>query len=263
MTDHDPYLDVRDLHVRYPDGAHAVRGVSFTVGRGETVALVGESGCGKTTIANAVIGGLPRGSVVDGEVHFVAADGERVDLLALDAGARRALRGRRIGYVPQNPFGACDPLRRVGHHVESSWRVHALRPRPGEVATLVERLGVPDAAQRLRGRPHTWSGGMLQRASIAGASALAPSLVLADEPTSALDRPVAWALVDLLRQLRASGLGILWVTHDLSLLPGTVDEVLVLADGEVVERGATEQVLGAPQHPITRALRAAVPRLPA
>lgn len=222
MTDHDPYLDVRDLHVRYPDGAHAVRGVSFTVGRGETVALVGESGCGKTTIANAVIGGLPRGSVVDGEVHFVAADGERVDLLALDAGARRALRGRRIGYVPQNPFGACDPLRRVGHHVESSWRVHALRPRPGEVATLVERLGVPDAAQRLRGRPHTWSGGMLQRASIAGASALAPSLVLADEPTSALDRPVAWALVDLLRQLRASGLGILWVTHDLSLLPGLV-----------------------------------------
>lgn len=257
MSERPPCLEVRDLHVRYPDGAHAVRGVSLVVGQGETVALVGESGCGKTTIANAIIGGLPRRSTVEGEVHLAMDDGTTVDLLSLDARARRALRGRRIGYVPQNPFGACDPLRRVDHHVESSWRVHGLRPGDGEVVTLVERLGVQDAVSRLRARPHTWSGGMLQRASIAGGRALAPALVLADEPTSALDADLARST---LAALCDTGAAVLLISHDLMLAAAVATRVYVLYGGELMEEAAGDRLLDRPRHPYSRALLDAVPR---
>lgn len=251
-------LDIVDLHVHYPDGSHVLRGVSLSVEENETVALVGESGCGKTTLANAVVASLPRRCTVQGSITLHGIDGP-TDVLRLAADARRALSGRRIGYVPQNPYGACDPLRSVAHHVESAWRVHGLRPPPGAVETLIEGLGVNDAGRRIRHRPHTWSGGMLQRASIGGGSALRPELLVADEPTSALDADLARST---LGTLQATGCAILLITHDLVLAAEVADRIYVLYGGRVLEVGQARSLLERPAHPYSRALRDAVPTTP-
>ncbi|QSB16817.1 ABC transporter ATP-binding protein [Natronosporangium hydrolyticum] len=245
-------LVVTDLHVTYPGEVRAVRGVSLQIAAGETLALVGESGCGKTTVLRTVLGLLPAGSAVSGSVLVAGTE-----VVGASTGTLRTLRGLGVGYVPQEPFAAFDPVRRVGHHLAEAWRVHGRRPAAGELVRALEEHGIPEPADRLRQWPHQWSGGMLQRATIAAATAHRPPLVVADEPTSALDADRADAV---LADLRRSSPSLLLVSHDLSLVARHADRMAVCYAGQVVETGVAAEVLAAPRHPYTRALVAAVPQ---
>jgi peptide/nickel transport system ATP-binding protein len=227
--------------VRYGD-VTALHDVDLTVAEGEVVALIGESGSGKSTLLDAVLGVLPPSAAVSGTVR--------------PGGMRR---GVEIGYVAQDPFGSCDPVWPVGHHVAEAWRVHGQRPPRGHIARRLAALGV--AADGLRRRPHTWSGGMLQRADLVAATAHEPALLLADEPTSALDAATAEAaMADLTRAART----VLVAGHDLALLTRHADEVYVLLRGRVVERiridrGGVDALAARGHHEHTRALLGALP----
>ncbi|RKS79608.1 oligopeptide/dipeptide ABC transporter ATP-binding protein [Actinomadura pelletieri DSM 43383] len=245
-------LRVSELEVRYPGGGHAVRGVDLVVAPGETFALAGESGCGKTTLARAVLGLLPPGTRCSGSIRVGG-----VEVVGASRRTLRTMRGIDVGYVPQDPVTAFDPLRRVGHHVAQAWRAHRRTPPPGAVAGLVAEMGIPDAATRLRERPHQWSGGMLQRAAIAAAVAHRPGLVVADEPTSALDADLAGSV---LATLRAASRSLLLISHDLALIAEHADRVGVLYGGRLVEVGDAAEVLAAPRHPYTAALVSSVPK---
>lgn len=245
-------LRITDLTVTYPDGTHAVRAVTLSVAAGECVAVVGESGCGKSTLARAVLELLPAGTAIGGAL---AIDG--VDLTTVSPPALRRMRGRTVGYVAQDPYAACDPLHSVAHHVAEPWRNHRQRPPRGEVSRRVSALDVDRAATRLTERPHHWSGGMLQRATIAAAGAHDPVLTIADEPTSALDAHLA---DDILTALRRSCRALLLVSHDLHLVARHSDRVIVMYAGRVVETGPTADILERPRHPYTRALIAATPQ---
>ncbi|GAA4035217.1 ABC transporter ATP-binding protein [Allokutzneria multivorans] len=240
-------LAIRDLTVSY-----GPRGVSFTVADGEVVALVGESGSGKSTLIRAVLGTLPRSTAVEGAIELAGRN-----LIGLSEKELRAIRGREIGYVAQDPFGSADPLWTVGHHLREAWRVHG--ERPTDVAPRLEGLGV--AEKWLGHRPNAWSGGMLQRADIIAATAHTPSVVLADEPTSALDASSAdTALATLVAQTRS----LLVASHDLALVCRHADRVLLLHKGELVEdiaveRGGVTRMKQLAQHPRTRALIDALP----
>ncbi|MEH1128451.1 ABC transporter ATP-binding protein [Micromonospora sp. CPCC 206061] len=216
-------LRVENLTVRYPNGVVAVRGLDLHVAEGEAVALVGDSGSGKSTVVRAVLGLLPPGTIRSGRVWV----GGR-DVTAASGRELRRLRGTGVGYVAQDPYGACDPVWTVGHHVAEAWYAHRLRPTHGVVARRLADLGV--SAMR-RHRPHTWSGGMLQRATIAAATAHAPPLVVADEPTSALDADLA---ADVLRLLRERSRALLLVTHDHATAE-RCDRRLVLHHGRLVD----------------------------
>jgi peptide/nickel transport system ATP-binding protein len=234
-------LTIEGLSVRYGDVA-ALHDVDLTVAEGEVVALIGESGSGKSTLLDAVLGVLPASAVVSGTIR---------------PGDLR--RGIEIGYVAQDPFGSCDPVWPVGHHVADAWRVHGQRPPRGHIARRLAGLGV--TADRLRRRPHTWSGGMLQRADLVAATAHEPALLLADEPTSALDAGAAEAaMADLTRAARS----VLVAGHNLALLTRHADEVHVLLRGRVVERiridrGGVDALAARAHHEHTRALLAALP----
>lgn len=251
MTSPD-VLTITGLTVTYAGDARAVREVDLRLPNGSSLALVGESGCGKSTVAKAVLGLLPAGTRVRGSIVVAGTE-----LVGADARTLRAARGRVVGSVPQNPAAACDPLRRVGHHVEEAWRAHGERPPPGAITRLAHELGIPAAAGRLRQRPHQWSGGMLQRATIAAAIAHEPVLVVADEPSSALDADRADAALERLRRAARS---LLLISHDLTVVARHADQVAIVYAGRVVEIGATASVLAAPRHPYTRALVAAAPR---
>ncbi|MGH8917422.1 MAG: oligopeptide/dipeptide ABC transporter ATP-binding protein, partial [Actinomycetes bacterium] len=176
-------------------------------------------------------------------------------LVGLAPRQHRALRGIMVGLVPQDPFAACDPLRPVRDHLDEAWRAHARRPEPGEVDGLLIDVGLDPA--RTRARPHQWSGGMLQRATIAAATAHRPALVVADEPTSALDAALR---EEILEVLHARSRSLLLISHDLTLVAGHAETVAVCYAGRIVEVGSVAEVLTAPRHPYTRALLAAVPR---
>lgn len=243
-------LVVTDLRVRYPDGVHALRGVTLTLEPGTVLAVVGESGCGKTTLARTVLRLLPAGTDVGGAVHVAGRD-----LLRLDRRALRRSRGHLVGYVAQDPYAACDPLRTLGHHIAAAWRVHR-RPVPaGLIRDRIGGLGI--AAARLNDRPHRWSGGMLQRATVAAATAHGPALTVADEPTSALDPHLADGV---LATLRAASSALLVITHDLRLAAAHSDRVAVMYAGRIVETGPSRAVRATPRHPYTAALWAATPR---
>jgi len=235
-------------------GREVVAGLDLELQPGAAVALVGPSGAGKSAVLRALVGLEP---ALRGSLQFAG-----VELVGAPSRSWQPLR-RAVQLCWQDAGAALDPHLTVARIVDEA-RVLASLPRwradSAELGDLLRRVALdPGLAGRL---PGALSGGQRQRVGLARALAGEPRILLADEPSSALDRPVAWEIVDLLRGLRAEGLGLLMVTHDLSLLPGTVDEVLVLDAGAVVERGPTAQVLAAPRHPVTRALRAAVPRLP-
>ncbi|MGK9148755.1 ABC transporter ATP-binding protein [Plantibacter flavus] len=228
-----------------------VRDVSFQVGRGETVSLVGQSGSGKSTIARAVAGLLPANGVVSAGRVRVAGH----EVQDFSRKQWRPLRGSTLGFVPQDPLSSLDPLQRIGVQIARAVQVAGGTPRgeiPGRVVELLEHVGIRNAASRLRSYPHELSGGQLQRVLIAIAIAARPTLLIADEPTSALDVTVQRRILDLLDGLREElGLGILFITHDLALAQERSDGIVVLQDGDVRESGPAEDVLLSPQHPYT------------
>jgi peptide/nickel transport system ATP-binding protein len=241
-------LRIRGLAVRYSSGPAVLDDLDLDVFPGECLALVGESGCGKTTLARAVLGLLPRHATVTGTIELLGTD-----LGQASAKSRRALLGQHLGYVAQDPYAACDPIRTVRHHIEEAWRAHGDSVAPDVIAERVSALGIGAAAIRLRDRPHQWSGGMLQRASISAATAYDPELVLADEPTSALDAELADGV---LRAVRGASRGLLLISHDLRLVENHADRVAVLHGGRIIETGRTSAVTTTPSHAYTRQLLA-------
>lgn len=239
-------LRVRDLTVVYPNGHRALESISLTVPAGERWAVVGRSGSGKTTLVRAVLGLLPAGTRVTGSIEVAGRE-----IVGRPERELRALRGRAVGYVPQDPFAACDPLRSVGHHVEEAWRAHRLPVPAGAVVAGLAEVDIADPADRARRFPHQWSGGMLQRATVVAATAHEPALTLADEPTSALDAELA---DDVLHTVRRRSAALLLISHDLALVARHAEHVVVLADGREVDRGRCAELLGSPTVPETRTL---------
>ncbi|SKB01491.1 peptide/nickel transport system ATP-binding protein [Agreia bicolorata] len=266
MTSSREVVRVSGLSVRFGQ-AVVVDSVSLSVSAGECLAIVGESGSGKTLTAKALLGLLPDGASV--VVDELVIDG--VDARRNSERDWRRIRGSRVGLVSQDALVSLDPLRRVGAEVAEVLEVHGA-PGSGErmlraaivdaVTGLLGRVAVPEPAERARQYPHELSGGLRQRALIASALAGEPGILIADEPTTALDVTVQAQVLDLLSRLRADGLGIVVISHDLAVVAGIADRVAVMKDGRIVEEGATTEVLSNPQHPYTRMLLAAAPRLP-
>ncbi|MFF7726463.1 dipeptide ABC transporter ATP-binding protein [Streptomyces sp. NPDC008001] len=251
-----------------------VRGVGFTVGRGERVGIIGESGSGKTLTALALLGLLGEGLRAGGSARL---DGVPFDLLGATDRELSTVRGRLAGMVFQEPMTALNPVMKVGPQVAESLRLHGPRSeRPGRAAArttavgLLDRLRLPDPGRAARAYPHQLSGGQRQRAVLAGALAGDPALLICDEPTTALDVTVQKEIVDLITGVSDErGTAVLYISHDLALVASVCHRVLVMHDGEVVESGPVERVLRQPEHPYTRALLSAsdlsvpVPRPPA
>ena len=256
-------LDVTDLRVTLPTArgpAEALRGVSFSLARGQTLGLIGESGCGKSITALALMGLLPEGARVAGSIRF---DGR--ELTTLDEASMCALRGNRIGMVFQEPMTALNPLHPVGRQIAESLRLHrglSAQAARAEALRLLDRVQLPQAARRLDAYPHQLSGGQRQRVVIAIALACGPDLLVADEPTTALDVTIQREVLDLIAELvREDGMGLLLISHDLGVMAQTVQRLLVMYGGTVVESGPTAAVFERLAHPYTRGLFAARPRL--
>ncbi|MFJ9564248.1 dipeptide ABC transporter ATP-binding protein [Streptomyces fuscichromogenes] len=255
-------VQVTDLTVEFGD-LRAVDGLSFTLERGAALALVGESGSGKSTVASALLGlHHGTGARVGGSIEVAGTD-----VQAASDGELRRLRGAKAAMVFQDPLSSLDPYYAIGDQIAEVYRVHTRGSRRAARARAVEvldRVGIPDAPRRSRSRPHEFSGGMRQRALIAMALACEPELLIADEPTTALDVTVQAQILDLLHTLREeTGMGLLLVTHDVGVAAESVDHVLVMRHGRVVEQGPVAGVLGAPAQPYTRELLSAVPRVDA
>jgi peptide/nickel transport system ATP-binding protein len=237
--------------------------VSFTVEPGQTVALVGESGCGKSVTSLAIMGLLAkRGNTVTGEVHF-----EGTDLLRLSDAEMRDRRGRDVGMIFQDPLSSLNPVVPIGLQVAEVLQRHQgkdKRESMTEARGLLDAVGIPDPERRLREYPHQISGGMRQRALIAIALACRPRLLIADEPTTALDVTIQAQILALLRQLVSdTGTALVLITHDLGVVAGMCDEVNVMYAGKVVERSARHRLFAEPWHPYTHGLLGSVPRLDA
>ncbi len=239
-----------------------LRGVSFHLRRGECFALVGESGCGKTLTALAVLGLLPSGArLLDGSIHL-AGTGE---LTRLDERRRRELRGRRMAMVFQEPSSALNPVLTIGFQIAEVLVVHrrlSRRQAARRVEELLEQVAMPEPRRRMSMYPHELSGGLSQRAMLALALAAEPDLLIADEPTTALDMTIQAQILELIDRLRRElGLTVLLITHDLGIVAQCADRAAVMYAGEVVEEAPVPTLFGAPAHPYTRALLGAVPRL--
>jgi peptide/nickel transport system ATP-binding protein len=256
-------LNVTDLRVTLNTArgpADALRGVSFKLQRGETMGLIGESGCGKSITALALMGLLPEGARVSGSIRF---DGQ--ELTTLPEAALCQLRGRRLGMVFQEPMTALNPLHTIGRQIGESLRLHqrlSTGAARAEALRLLERVRLPQAAQRLDAYPHQLSGGQRQRVVIAIALACGPDLLVADEPTTALDVTLQREVLELIAELvREDGMGLLLISHDLGVMADTVQHMLVMYGGTVVESGPTAEVFARLAHPYSRGLFAARPRL--
>ncbi len=256
-------LQVRDLCVSLPTARGRVpvlRHVSFDVDVGQTVGLIGESGCGKSMTALAIMGLLPEGAQVSGSIRL-----DQQELVGLSESAWCQWRGRRMAMVFQEPMTALNPLHTVGRQIAEGLRLHqgldAASARRRALA-LLERVKLPQASQRLDAYPHQLSGGQRQRVVIATALACSPQLLVADEPTTALDVTIQKEVLDLISELvEQEGMGLLLISHDLGVMAQTVQQMLVMYAGEVVEAGPTRTVFEHLSHPYTRGLFAARPRL--
>ena len=256
-------LEVSDLSVRFEgdEGAvQAVDGVSFEVRSGEVLAIVGESGCGKSVTTMALLGLLPRSARVDGAARF---DGD-VQLVGASEGQLRRIRGREISFVFQDPMTSLNPVFTVGRQVGEVLRRHLgmskaqARERTIELLQLV---GIPSPRERIDEYPHQLSGGMRQRVMIAMAIACEPKLLIADEPTTALDVTIQAAVLDVLRELRERlEMAIVLITHDLGVVADTADRVVIMYAGQKVEEAPVEELFAHPEHPYTIGLLGAIPR---
>ncbi|MDB5059093.1 MAG: Peptide transporter ATP-binding protein [Chloroflexi bacterium] len=262
MSATDTLLEVKDLAVRFAVEAgavHAVSDVSFSLRRGQTLGLVGESGCGKSTAAFALMGLLPRnGRVTAGRVEF-----EGRDLLKLRPRELQALRGDRISMVFQNPMTSLDPAYTVGAQIVDVLREHrrlAAGAAKARAIELLRRVGIPSPDQRFHSYPHQLSGGQRQRVVIAIALACEPALLIADEPTTALDVTIQAQILSLLRDLCAEeGTAIILISHDLGVIAQMCNRVAVMYGGRLVEEGPVDRIFARPLHPYTQALLRSIP----
>ena len=256
-------LEVNKLSVRlqtHRGPANAVRDVSFSLERGGTLGLIGESGCGKSITALSLLGLLPDHAHVSGSIRF---DGQ--ELVGASEPALCGLRGNRIGMIFQEPMTALNPVHRIGHQVAEPLRVHqglSARQAHEEALALLNRVGIADPTRRMDAYPHQFSGGQRQRITIAMALACGPDLLIADEPTTALDVSVQQQILGLIHDLVAERrMALLLISHDLSVIAQNVARMLVMYGGSVVESGTTPAVFSHMAHPYTQGLFAARPRL--
>jgi oligopeptide transport system ATP-binding protein len=260
-----PLLEVNGLKTQFftQDGVvQAVRGISFYVDEGETLGIVGESGCGKSVSVLSVMRLIPQppGKIVDGEVIF---DGQ--DLVKVSDDDIRKVRGNKIAMIFQDPMTSLNPVLTIGRQVGEALELHMgmnreeARTRSAELLSMV---GIAEAAMRLDDYPHQFSGGMRQRAMIAMSLACNPRLLIADEPTTALDVTIQAQIVELVKRLRDEiGMAIIWITHDLGVVAGLADRVMVMYAGTIVEEAEVKEAYGDPRHPYTMGLLGSLPRL--
>jgi oligopeptide/dipeptide ABC transporter ATP-binding protein len=262
----DPLLAVEDLRVEFSTRrgtVHAVNGISFDVAPGETLGIVGESGCGKSVTSLAVLGLLARnGRVMSGRAVFQGRD-----LIRQTDRTLRGIRGREIAMIFQDPMTSLNPVLTIGRQIREALKTHFGMNRKAadaRAAELIDRVGIPSATARLRDYPHQFSGGMRQRAMIAMALACRPKLLIADEPTTALDVTIQAQILTLLRALVAEeDAALILITHDLGVVAGMCERVNVMYAGMFMETGTADQLFGSPRHPYTLGLLQSVPRLDA
>ncbi|NUK23988.1 ABC transporter ATP-binding protein [Streptomyces lunaelactis] len=260
-----PLLEVRDLHVEFHtrDGvAKAVNGVNYSVGAGETLAVLGESGSGKSVTAQAIMGilDMPPGRIPKGEILFRGQD-----MLKMGHEERRLIRGRKIAMIFQDALSSLNPVLSVGYQLGEMFRVHqglSKKAAKARAIELMDRVKIPAAAARVNDYPHQFSGGMRQRIMIAMALALEPDLIIADEPTTALDVTVQAQVMELLAELqREYNMGLILITHDLGVVADVADKIAVMYAGRIVETAPVRELYKRPAHPYTRGLLDSIPRL--
>ena len=258
-------LEIDGLEVRFKTPAGEVRavdGISYGVDRGETVAVVGESGCGKSVSALSILGLVqsPPGEIAGGAIRF-----EGQDLLTLDEESLRQVRGRDIGMVFQEPMTSLNPLLTVGTQLTETMELHlglTTQQARARAVELLKMVGIPEPERRLQQHPHHFSGGMRQRVMIAIALSCEPKLIIADEPTTALDVTIQAQILQLMKDLTARiGAALILITHNLGVVARYADRVNVMYAGRIVEAGATQEIFSRPRHPYTLGLLASVPRL--
>ena len=259
-------LEVENLRISFPDEErrrfYPVDGVSFTLERGRTLALVGESGCGKSLTSLALLRLVPAPGRIEAGSNIRLGE---TDVLSLEGDALRHIRGRRIGMIFQDPMTSLNPVFTVGDQIAEGVRAHfdVSRAEARQRALrLLQEVGIPDPAERLKAYPHQLSGGMRQRVMIAIALSAEPEILVADEPTTALDVTVQAQILEVLDHLRATrGMAILLITHDLGIVAGRADRVAVMYAGQIVEQAPTDRLFATPSHPYTQGLFASVPRI--
>jgi len=258
-------LEVSSLKTRFhtQDGTiHAVNGVSFNLKEGELLGIVGESGCGKSVTVMSLLKliPMPPGEIAEGEALFAGRD-----LITMETDEIRDIRGHQIGFIFQDPMTSLNPVLTVGHQIAEPLRTHlGLSREEAEerAAQLLDNIGIPKAASRLDDYPHQFSGGMRQRVMIAIALACVPQILIADEPTTALDVTIQAQIIDLVKKLRQElGMSIIWITHDLGIIAGIADRVMVMYGGYLVERAPVKDLYATPKHPYTQGLLNSLPRL--
>ena len=245
---------------------HAVNDVSFTVGPGEVLGIVGESGCGKSVTALSIMRLLEgtTGRIAGGQILF-DDDGKVRDLVTLSREEMEHVRGYKMSMIFQDPMTSLNPVLSVGYQIKEPLKVHSRmseKDATEEAVKLLDRVGIPEPRLRLNDYPHRFSGGMRQRAMVAMAAACRPKLLIADEPTTALDVTIQAQILDLIRELREDiGTAVIIITHDLGVVAEMADKVAVMYAGYIVEQGTVHEIFNAPQHPYTRALMSSIPRL--
>jgi oligopeptide transport system ATP-binding protein len=258
-------LEVNDLKTRFhtPEGTvHAVNGVSFKLREGGTLAVVGESGCGKSVTMMSILRliVIPPGEIASGQAIYRGRD-----LLKLSESEMEHVRGKEIAMIFQDPMTSLNPVLTIGRQITETLRTHlGLEKEPANrrAIELLEQVGIPDPARRLNDYPHQFSGGMRQRVMIAMALACVPSLLIADEPTTALDVTIQAQIIELIQRLRDTlSMAVIWITHDLGVVAGMAERVIVMYAGFIVEEAGVDDIYENPRHPYTLALLGALPRV--